>query len=248
MTGAAHGQVDLATMLDDAAFMSLEHQVHVDEDVLSQLGEHRWDVDLATARFWFTGDRGTLECTGVHLLGSAAPGPRSWLWSWANSAQYPTAVTALAVALREYGQQNGIAQLASAEVPFDQWPGSPAEAVLVAAAAAEAAKAFSGRWVHYTPAANSGGTRVALLLEHPSFALPPLDPARLMRVLTQGLQTLQITDHRRALNTYAHRRGLQAVFEPDGSSLLLVAPGFSATVTFDGQGRAANLSASAGPS
>lgn len=233
-------------MFDDAALMSLEHQVHVEEDVLTALGEHRWDVDLAAGRFWFTGDRGTLECTAVHLLGSAAPGPRSWLWSWANPSQYTPAVTALAESLRAYGVANDIGLLYSAEVPFDDWPGSPVEPVLVAAAAAEAAKAYSGRWVHYTPAANSGGTRVALLIEHPSFELPPPHPARIMRILKQGLETMTLTNHRRALNSYAYRRGLSAVFEPDGSALFLSAPGFGATLTFGDDGRVASLKARMG--
>ncbi len=241
-------QMDLLGLLDDAAFMTLEAQVHLREDVLEALGENRWDVDLATRRFWITGERGTLECTNVHLLGSAAPGPRSWLWSWANPTQFGPGVTDLAQALRDYGQQYGIGHLTVAEVPFDYWPGEPTDPAEVAAFAALAASAFSGRWVQYTPQANAGGTRMALLIEHPSFELPPVTAPRLMRVLKQGLETMTINDHRRALNTYAFRRGLQAVFEPDGSSLLLGAPDFQATVSFDAHGRVTNLSAQMGGS
>jgi hypothetical protein len=66
-------------LLDDAALMSFEHQEHL----IKVLGQQRWDVTFQPPRFTFTGDR-SLEATRFHVLGSAVPGPKSWLWSWAN--------------------------------------------------------------------------------------------------------------------------------------------------------------------
>src|SRR5262245_28810246 len=107
----------LLNLLDDAAILSLEHQLHLEEVV----GQHSYDVDLQQQRFTFTGAQ-TINCTGLHMLGSAAPGPRSWLWGWANPSGFPQSLAALSATLRDFGHQHGIAELASAEVPFDALP------------------------------------------------------------------------------------------------------------------------------
>jgi hypothetical protein len=54
-------------MRSDAAFLSLEHQLHL-ADVL---GKHAWQVDIAAPSFTFTGDH-PLTCNAVHFLGTAA--------------------------------------------------------------------------------------------------------------------------------------------------------------------------------
>ncbi|MBE1593694.1 DUF6882 domain-containing protein [Nonomuraea angiospora] len=226
----------LANLLDDAAILSLEHQLHLEE----VLGEHDWSVNLREQRFEFTGSR-TISCTGFHLLGTAAPGPDSWLWAWANPSGFPEALTALSATLRDFGQQYDIAELASAEVPFGALPGSPAEPHFAAAILTEAAKAVTGRWSAYNGDAG-GGTRAAFLIEHPDFRLPPPEPARLMRVLQQALTLPLLTDHRRAVHSYAVRRGLGVAPGQDADQLTLAGPGFEALVEFDPLGRVAKLS------
>jgi hypothetical protein len=225
----------LTNLLDDAALLSLEHQLHLEE----VLGRHTWQVDMREGRFEFTGDR-PLVCTRFHLLGTAAPGPRSWLWGWANPAGFPEPLVALSASLREFGERNGIAALASAEVPFDALPGSPTEPAEVAYLLADAAKAVSGRWTYYSGQVG-GGTRAAFLIEHPDFELPPPDPARVMRLLGQGLASLPLTDHRRALYGYAVRRGLGAMFSPDHARLTITGPAFEVVAEFDPQGRVASI-------
>jgi hypothetical protein len=230
------GSITLVDVLDDAALLSLEHQIHLAE----LLGEHGWSVDLAQERFTFTGDH-PVVCTAVHLLGTAAPGPRSWLWSWANPAGYGAGVVGLAESVREFGQAHGLAELATPDVPFHALPGDDdphtASAIMV-----EAAKAVTGRWTAYTGDAG-GGTRAAFLLEHPDFLLPPPAPERVLRVVQQALAELTIHDHRRAVHSYAVRRGLDPVFTPDVTEATLAGPGFTVTVGFDGLGRVARLSA-----
>jgi hypothetical protein len=225
----------LANVLDDAAILSLEHQLHL-ADVL---GDHNWSVDLGARRFEFSGGR-TITCTGCHLLGTAAAGSRSWLWGWANESGLPPEVTALSATLRDFGRQHGIAELATAEVPFDALPGAPNEAPQVIGVLTDVAKIVSGRWTAYNGEVG-GGTRVAFLVEHPEFRLPPPEPARTMRVLQQALAELRLTDHRRAVHSYAVRRPLDLTFAPDGSSCLLGGPGFEATVTFDHFNRVTNI-------
>jgi hypothetical protein len=181
-----------------------------------------------------TGDH-PLTCTAVHLLGTAAPGPHSWLWSWANPSGFAPAVTALAEWLRGFGEQHGIAELTTAEVPFADLPGAPDNAAAAAWALVDAAKAASGRWTGYIPD-TGGGTYAAFLIEHPQFELPPPEGPRVMRVFQQGLAELAITDHRRAVQSYAVARGLGGTSMEDGS-MALSGPGIAANVTFDAWGR-----------
>lgn len=218
-------------LLDDAAFLSLEHQLRLEEAV----GQHNWNVDLQAQRFTFTGEH-ELTCTDVHLLGSAAPGPGSWLWAWANPSGYPEAVTALTTAVRDFGREHGIPELAEPEVPFGALPGAPDHPRVVAALMTEAAKAVSGRWTSYTAEVGSG-THASFMIEHPDFALPAPEGPRTMRVIQEGLSGLPLRDVRRALYSYGVRRGLTAEFDPSGGRLDLTGPDFQATVGFDEQGR-----------
>lgn len=225
----------LANLLDDAAILSLEHQLHLEE----VLGEHHtWHVNLGEGRFEFGGSR-NIVCTRFHLLGTAAPGPRSWLWGWANPSGYPEPLIALSASLREFGNRYGIAELVTAEVPFDALPGSPGEPYEVAGLMGDVAKAVSGLWTFYN--GDVGGTRVAFLVEHPEFRLPPPEPARVMRVLGHALATLRLSDHRRALYAYAVRRGLAVAFTPDHARLTITGPAFETVAEFDAYGRVTAL-------
>lgn len=228
----------LTNILDDAAILSLEHQLHLQE----VLGDHSWNVDLQRQRFEFTGAR-PITCTRFHMLGSAAPGPRSWMWGWANPSGVPEPLTALSSAVREFGQRNGIAELASPEVPFDDLPRSNGDPAMVVGLLSDVAKPISGQWTSYNGEAG-GGTRVAFLVEHPEFQLPPPRPERVMRVIQQCLASVPMSDHRRALHSYATRRGLGATFAPDHSKLTLTGPGLEAAVDFDQYGRVSDISAS----
>ena len=228
-----------STMLDDAALLSLEHQVHLEE----LLGEHSWSVDLADPRFEFTGAN-AVRCTSFHLLGTAAPGPQSWLWSWANPAGYASELTALARSLQDFGTEFHIGELTDAEVPFAELPGPPDQAARAAATLTEAAKVVTGHWTSFNGDAG-GGTRAAFLIDHPSFRLPPPSPERVMRVIQQGIAELAISDHRRAVYAYATRRPLVAQASADWSSVRLTAPGLDISVTFDGI-RVSSINASMG--
>ncbi|MEV0080414.1 DUF6882 domain-containing protein [Nocardia neocaledoniensis] len=220
-------EVTLANLLDDAALFSLEHQLHLADLV----GDRPWSVDLRAGRFTFTGDQ-PIECTAVHLLGSAAPGPQSWLWSWGNPAGYPGTVTGLASSARDFGIRYRISELADVEVPFAALPGTPTVAEGAVNTFMDACKAVSGRWTAYNGPVG-GGTRAAFLIEHPSFQLPAPAAPRLARVLQQGLTQFPLTDHRRALHAYANHRGLGITWSPDHSRSTVTTTGFTAELTFD---------------
>ena len=229
----------LTEILDDAALMSLEHQLHLQEF----LGEHSWSVDLQEGRFEFSGDR-PLVCDRFQLLGSAAPGPNSWMWGWANPSGLRPDLTSLSAAVRDFGREHGVPELAAPEVPFEDLPGTPREAHVAAARLTDAAKLLTGRWFSYTGEAG-GGTRVAFIIEHSELRLPPPAPTRIMRTIQQGLMDALLTDHRRVLYTYGRLRGLSPRFtDEERSALLLSAPGLEARVAFDDHGRAGEINAS----
>jgi uncharacterized protein DUF6882 len=223
---------------DDAALLSFEHQLHLSETI----GDHSWETDLAEPRFSFVGEH-PLTCDRVHLLGSAAPGPKSWLWSWANPASYPDTLLDLAKAMRSFGEQHNIQELASPEVPFDALPGSPTEPSHVAALMTEASKAVSKRWTSYQGPVG-GGTRAAFLIEHQQFILPaPVGP-RVTRVLQQSLTDLNLFDHRRAFHSYAAQRGLRV--QHNGPQMYISGPAFTVSVQFNPQNLVTAMSANMG--
>ncbi|WP_067543547.1 DUF6882 domain-containing protein [Nocardia crassostreae] len=227
--------VTLSDLLDDAALLSFEHQLHLEE----VLGQHSFAVDLAERHFEFHCADRTIECTDVHLLGSAAPGPQSWLWSWANPSGYSAELVAVAESMRAFGSHYDIPELSTAEVPFRAF-GPDVEPHQVSWTMMEAAKAVSGRWTSYQGNAGNG-TFVAFLVEHPELRLHAPTGPRVLRVLSEGLGVLASHDHRRAVHSYLTRRGLSATFAPDGSTLRFESPGIDGNVDFDEYGRVAGI-------
>lgn len=218
-----------ADLKDDAALLSLEHQLHL----FDLLGLAAWSTNLDEARFELTSDDGTtVACTDVQLLGSAAPGPRSWLWSWANPTGYREDVLLAANEARKFGERHGIAELATAEVPFDALPGAPTDPAVVASYMMEATKAVTGRFTGYQGPVG-GGTRAAFLIDHPDFRLPEPAGPRISRVLQQGLTELSFDDQRRGLVSYARRRGLEVA--NDGPVTQITGPGLTVDVRFTEQ-------------
>lgn len=203
-------------LLNDAAMLSLEHQLHMETVV----GNSNWNVDLNEPRFEFSGES-ELVCDRFHLLGSAAPGPGSWMWAWANPSGFSPEVTELSMTVRDLGRQYGIPELAEAEVPFSALPGSPEMPHQVLSLLTDAAKVLTGRWAAYNGPVG-GGTRAAFLLEHPGFRLPEATPLHVISVIQQAISGApSITDHRRAVYSYARLRGLDPEFAADGRSLTL---------------------------
>jgi uncharacterized protein DUF6882 len=210
---------------DDAALLSFEHQLHLTDTV----GIPPWQADFAVPRFSFGGDR-PLTASAVHVLGSAAPGPRSWLWSWANPVGDHPDATALAGQLREYGKEHGIPEFTEAEIPFADLPGSPTEPAHVASLMMEAAKAVTKRWTGYQGPVG-GGTRLGMLIEHPSFVLPAPESRRVSRVLQQGTAELRFHDQRRGFRSYAVNRGLR--LQENDTQMRIEGPAFDVTVSFN---------------
>jgi hypothetical protein len=210
---------------DDAALLSLEHQLQL----IDTVGERDWETDLAEPRFSFTG-ASRIDCTSVNLLGSAAPGPKSWLWSWANPFGYRREVLELAEQVRAFGEQHNIPEFTTPEVPFDAFPDAPTEPAQVVALIMEATKAATKRWTGYQGPVG-GGTRAGFIIDHPQFQLSSPDRFRVNRVLQQGLAELRLGDHRRAFHSYATNRGLDV--EHNGPLMQISGQDFEVAVRFN---------------
>jgi hypothetical protein len=235
----------IADLFAGVALISYEHQMHMIEVIGDS--DHRWDAKFdAPPRLVFTTPDREIVSTRFHLLGSAAPGPKSWLWSWANPTDYPAEITALAEGVRLFGEQHQIPELADGEVMFRQFPDEPTESIRVAWLVGELAKAVSGQYTLYLGNA-AGGTRIAMLVEHPEFVLPAPTGASVLRVIQEGLMGLGLPDHWRVLRGYVARRGLSATFAGDRELMLVRGPGINMTVLFDDIGRVARIQSTLEP-
>lgn len=221
----------LAALVADAAFIAHEAQVQLTE----QHGTQPWDVDLSAGRFTF-GTPGRRDATtyGVQLLGSAAPGPRTWLWSWANPHGYQPGVLRAAEATHRLGEQYSVPELTAGEVPFDvPAAGSPDEpGMALGYALSLAARVASRTWFAYSGRV-SGGTRVWMLLDGP--VLPAPQALRTAGLFDEVLRSGIVTDHRRAVTSYAALRGVPW----DGEALVL--PDGRVAVRFDDQGSVSSI-------
>lgn len=218
----------LQGLVDGAAFLSAEHQAH-----LADLhGDESWDVDLTIARLRLTSASGTITEVGAQLLGTAAPGPGSWLWAWTGAHGFPDATVRAARAVRDHG---GAPELTTGELPLtDELPHR----------LALAAKVVTGSWTHFAGTV-AGGTQVWLLVDHPSFALPTPTVPRILRAITEGIGGVSVEDHQAALSSYARARGLP--LHEQGGSVRLDAADGSVLVRFDGEHRIARLEGTSGP-
>lgn len=228
-----------SNLVDAGAFLALERQLRLEEAVE---GHQRWDADLAVGTITFTfADRPAMVCE-AQLLGSSALNPGSWLWGWANGG-VPENVTAVAQSLRALGEEQGIPELTQPEIPLGEAGNDGIDALWYRISIAVAG--LTPSWHASFRAPTGEGSVAPFLLRHPDLELPPADFPRVPRVLTQGLSSARIGDHRAAVAAYAAARGIPMTTTPDGIELTLPSGGLTAEL--DAQGRMTRLTGSAGP-
>ncbi|MCL2466749.1 MAG: hypothetical protein FWF21_05730 [Micrococcales bacterium] len=224
-----------SSLVDRGAFLAHEKQIRLAEIVD---GHDQWDADLEVPSLTFTFADRTLVYQ-AQLLGSAAPGPDSWLWGWANDS-VSGAGTEMARWLCDVGQRDRIPELCTPEIPLGP-------------AGMEAPEAFWYRlvfavtalvpdWDGYYAPDIGGGAIGPLLVRHPALALPPPDLMRVVRVLSEGVSTVRVTDHRAAVASYAALRGIACTGTADGCVLAL--PEGTLELTFDHLNRLGGLRSS----
>jgi hypothetical protein len=228
--------MDLNELLIDAAIVSVDAQANLD-DVLDGAGLIGIDLAVGTARFG--GEEETLVAT-PYFIGTAAPGPGSWLWGWTNVSGYPAPAVSQAERTRAFGAEHGIDALTEAEIPLDGRP--PVDVAVPLATAASYACGGIPVWALDA----GGGTVATFLLDHERLRLPPATGPRVARVLAQALGTTPLEQPRRSILAYAHYRGL-AVTDGDEAVRIETSDG-EVTVTFDDHGRPTNIEGSFGAS
>lgn len=224
--------MDIRELLDDHLLACVERQLAFSE----LIGGARYSVNLNDGSVSFVGGRELR----VGLIGSAAPGPGTWLWGWANPTSYPDPVLEAVNEVRVFGEARGIRELVAPELPLgDSWDATRAGVAAVAASEIEV-------WLPVEP---GGGTQVMLAVHDvPELPPPHPEPTRLGPVLTQAIRLGIVTDWPRALRAYARYRGGEVEDRgsagDDGRELVLTPAGgdSGATLELDELGRVRNLS------
>ncbi|MBD7923809.1 DUF6882 domain-containing protein [Xanthomonas bonasiae] len=193
------------------------------------LGERGWRLDLAEGIAHFGDD---LHFP-VQLLGSAAEDSASWLWAWANTASnLPENLLVAANALRERGERDGPAELATASLPLDD------EGHTIALLAA----ALSARCYYRGP--YRGGALFFLLDDVPAAVFAPCDDPRVLSLLGQLVAQFPL-DHRAMTEGFLDDQGYALQREP--GQTVATRGGSRITLGFDALDRLTQLQGSLAP-
>src|SRR5690242_17212979 len=116
------------------------------------VGGHPFTADLSRG---VVGFEPGLEVR-AELIGTEADNPGSWMWAWANPSGFPDRVTAAARHARAYGEQQGVTELTTGEIPLDGTALGYRLAVVTCG--------LAGGYAYY-PATAAPGTTAYLLLD-----------------------------------------------------------------------------------
>ena len=132
----------------------------------------RYDVDLTAQRIVFASP--TAELTArAHLLASVAARPASLMWGWSPAFASQAGPDPAAARFREFGQQHGVSELLTEEVPYDTPPGRDQKeyiADLCHDVGAAATVVFGPDTLYYSIPTGNGVSRIVMLLD--SFSAP----------------------------------------------------------------------------
>ncbi|GAC1600635.1 MAG: hypothetical protein NVS3B6_10590 [Pseudarthrobacter sp.] len=239
-------------IVDDGALLFLETHHHQD-DRFDEWGYERWDSQdqLSTIDFRFTG-RPPLTAKNAVFLGTAGPGPRTYLWAWANQQVNTTDAQQSAFdQILQFGRYYGIAEITADEVPFAVLVPAYADeeellnaakggATLTGFKIAVAAKMMTGLPNHVVVDIGQGSTAV-VAYQHPELQLGSPSALTFQFRLTEAMAGGLIADHRRAVDSYSRLRAVPATAVNDRTVRLEFEDGF-AQIQFDDRGQAADIS------
>lgn len=197
-------------LVDVGALLSHEHQLHLQE----RIADHSWKFDMAAGAIVFEGPQPF--AARMQVLGSAAPGPRTWLWSWGNQGQVPELLTSTARVLQQYGKQHDVPEFVEPELEYEGDETWQRIAVASTMAAREPRTTF--------PAPAGGGTIVLTTLDAPELVLPEPTVTRTVRVISEALGAIRIASHSAAVARYAVDRGLDFAWN-DGAPRITLPDG-----------------------
>ncbi|MDL5367423.1 hypothetical protein QSH18_17575 [Xanthomonas sp. NCPPB 2654] len=193
------------------------------------LGERGWRLDLAEGIAHFDDD---LHFP-VQLLGSAAEDSASWLWAWANTASnLPENLLVAANALREIGEREGPAELATASLPLDD----DGHTLALLAAALSVQCYYRGPY--------RGGALFFLLDDVPASVFAPCDDARVLSLLGQLVAQFPL-DHRAMTEGFLDDQ--EYALQRESGQTVATRGGSRITLAFDALGRLAQVQGSLAP-
>lgn len=226
---------------DHGALTAIIGQRLLQERLDAELGPFRLDGDpsLGQLSFVSTGDPGRRVDARMQMVASVAPGPRSLLWGWAHPQ---TTDPSVAEQIRALGEQHGLTDLTTPEVPFTTDATGDALGAELSrlghALAATGVEATGGRTPYYL-APLGGGSLMVVLLD--GVELRPVDLAIDGAGLTSALMDCASTDHRAALLGFARHHGFLVSSSPDGSQDEVTDGRSTVTASWDPQRRLARL-------
>ena len=231
--------VTFSNLIDDGILAMLDANASMfavaDPDVI---GEPYYEVDLLQETIAFGPETAEPIVARANWIGSCDSS--TWLWGWENINNFPPGVVAAATNIKTFGEQYGVPELTTAELPhFDDGQVGTAWKMAIVASL------ISGRLPTYF-VRPSGTTVGVILVDHPRLRWSDVSVARIATIITQAASTGYVTDWRRALGQYAAFRGL-AFDDTVGGLVLRTADGESVTVTLDDLGRVANVTATNQP-
>lgn len=195
------------------------------------LGDRDWQVDLAAGTATF-GDEHSFP---IQLLGSESHHDGTWLWAWANAeSNLPPALLRLCSWLRDYGVRASVPVLTEPSLPLERADGHRLALL---------ASGMTGRPYYRGP--YEGGALFFHLEGVPEVVLAPVTAERAVAVLSQVIQAFEV-DHGSVARAFLHQQGWRVDEWPDG--MLAQHPdGSQVKITFDDQGRIANLASHISP-
>lgn len=243
-------------IVDDGALLFLETH-HFQDDRFEEWGYQRWNTEDALASLNLHFAERTMTVNDTVFLGTAGPGPRTFVWAWANPNVVPTpAQQALFEQIVAFGGHYSIPELTEPEIPFAtlvpeyadeevMLSGAKGGATLCGFKIAVAARMISGISNHFISDIGGGSTAV-VAYQHPELELGRASALtfqfRLMEAMSGGL----ITDHRRAVESFARLRLSTLPSEIEPRILELRFDDGVIKVGFDENNRLSNLEASLG--
>ncbi len=172
------------------------------------LGEHRWEYDKASGTMSFAPG----PTYHVQVLGTESAASDTWLWAWANpDSHFPAEQLVAAERLRSLGQEWGVSEWTTPELPREQLP-----AHLLAPVALG---------VLQLPAYYRGGmenSNLVCLISDPKFGpIPGLGGTEFVSTLSDAISNCEIPNHRQAVQEFLEQLGWKPKW--DGSSLDVLA-------------------------
>lgn len=209
--------------LEEYAFRIAENSLRLGEFI----GDADWNLDVKGGLLSFVHPRSgdTLVRCPAQIVGSESDANGTFLWAWANTASgLPDTVLQAVNHLRETAETENADPAFQTAEPFPlPHPSFSSEAAYLCAGVAD------GCAVYRCP--YDGGAAHVVVMTCPELDTLPADSLRAIRAITSCISVFEL-DHQAALHAYAGEPDKNGVYAAKG-----------VRVTFDEQGRIANMEA-----